>query len=452
MSLSLTPATARALDLQAKGGQAAALDHAMQAASPVLDLSASVPAPVLSLSQSPMALATTVKGMSRVWSWVLALALLTVLSGGGFFGYGAWQAKQAHALLAESGLELNEDGLLQALAQGRLDLLQAYDTLGLDAADVPRSIEAAVISGQPALLTAVLEAGALLSNEPNAARLLVVAAATDDVDLMQAVLALTPIQADQVGEVFNEVFKNGHGALFEPLSSAPSVQAYRDPNGFGLVHFAALVSSNEVLGRMLEAKVLDVQALSNNGMSALHLLVGEDKPLTVEWLLNAGLDPLSADRSGNTALSMALDASDASTLAVMAKASEGVSRTLITEHAQTVLEEGMTAVVEILLDRGWSPHAALGNGWTPLAVAASRNHVALMERLLSAGTPVNATFVLNDVAGVTPLMLAAVNGHEEAVSILLNGGADRTMQASNGATAWALAEGQGHAALVDRLR
>jgi ankyrin repeat protein len=454
VSLSLTPPTAQALDLKVKGRLAAALDNFKQAASPVLDLSASVSAPVLSLSQPPMALATTgaAKGMSRAWSWVLALTFLTVLGGGGFYGYGAWQEKQAQALVAESGLELNEDGLLQALAQGRLDLLQAYDTLGIDAADVPRSIEAAVISGQPTVLTAVLDAGALLSNEPNAARLLVLAAATDDVALMQAVLALTPIQADQVGEVFNEVFKNGHGALFEPLSFAPEVQAYRDPNGFALVHFAALVSSNEVLGRMREAKVLDIQALANNGTTALHLMVGEDKPQTVEWLLNAGLDPLSADRSGNTALSMALDASDASTLAVMAKASEAVSRTLITEHALTVLEEGMTAVVDTLLERGWSPQATLSNGWTPLAVAASRNHTALMERLLSAGVPINATFVLNDVAGVTPLMLAAVNGHEEAVSILLNGGADRTMQASNGASAWALAERQGHAALVDRLR
>lgn len=454
MSLSLTPPTAQALDLQVKGRLAAALDNFKQAASPVLDLSASVPAPVLSLSQSPMALATTgaAKGMSRAWVWLLAVTFLAGLGGAGFYGHGVWQAKQAQALLAESGLELNEDGLLQALEQGRLDLLKAYGTLDIGAADVPRSIEAAVISGQPAVLTAVLDAGAMLSNEPNAARLLVLAAATDDVALMQAVLALTPIQTDQVGEVFNEVFKNGHGALFEPLSFSPEVQAYRDQNGFALVHFAALVSSNEVLGRMREAKALDVQALANNGMSALHLMVGEDKPQTVEWLLNAGLDPLAADRSGNTALSLALDAPDASTLTVMAKASEVVSRTLITEHAQTVLEGGMTAVVEILLERGWSPHAALGNGWTPLAVVASRNHVALMERLLSVGTPVNATFVLNDVAGVTPLMLAAVNGHEEAVSILLNGGADRTMQASNGASAWALAEGQGHSALADRLR
>lgn len=454
MSLLLTPATAQTLSLPVKGGQAVTLDMSKQATSPVLDFSAASSAPVLSLSQPSAALSATggVQGVSRTWSWVLALALLAGFGGAGFYGYGVWQVKQAQAVVSESGFELSEDGLLQALVQGRLDLLVAYDTLGIHAAEVPRSIEAAVISGQPALLTAVLDAGALLSNEPNAERLLVLAAAKDDVALMQAVLALTPIQADQVGEVFNEVYKNGHGALFEPLSSSPEVKAYRDSNGFALIHYAAMVSSIEVLGRMREAQALDVQALANNGMSALHLMVGEDKPQTVEWLLNAGLDPLAADLSGNTALSMALGASDASTLAVMANASEAASRVLITEHAQTVLEEGMTTVVEALLKRGWSPHATLGNGWTPLAVVASRNHVALIELLLSVGTPVNATFVLNDVAGVTPLMLAAVNGHEEAVSILLNGGADRTMQASNGASAWALAEGQGYAALADRLR
>jgi ankyrin repeat protein len=392
------------------------------------------------------------QGMSRTWSWVLVLALFAGLGGGGLYGHGVWQAQQAQALVDESGLELSEDGLLQALVQGRLDLLEAYSTLGIDAADVPRSIEAAVFSGQPDVLTAVLDAGASVSNEPNADRLLVLAAATDDVALMQAVLALTPIQANRVGEVFNEVFKNGHGTLFEPLSLSPDVQAYRDPNGFALVHFAAMVSSTEVLTRMQEAQVLDVQALASNGMSALHLVASEDLPETVEWLMAAGLDPMATDRSGNTPLALALAASDEQTLALMAKASESASRGLITEHAQTVLEEGMTSVVEIMLDRGWSPHATLSNGWTPLAVAASRNHVALMERLLSAGTPVNATFVLKDVAGVTPLMLAAVNGHEEAVSILLNGGADRTMQASNGATAVALAEGQGYAALAERLR
>ncbi len=454
MSLSLTLSTAQVLSLSVKGGQAPTLDISALKAAPVLDVCIASGAPVLSLPPHMQALAVTgpTEGLSRLWSWTLAMALLAGLGGAGFYGHGVWQAQQAQALVSESGLELSADGFLEALVQGRLDLLEAYETLGIEAADVSRSIEAAVLSGQPAVLAAVLDAGALLSNEPNAERLLVMAAATDDVALMQAVLTLTPIQASQVGEVFNEVFKNGHGALFEPLSSSPHVQAYRDSNGFGLVHFAAMVSSTDVLDRMRQAQLLDIQALANNGMSALHLVAGEDKPLTVEWLINAGLDPLAADRSGNTALSMALGASDASTLAVMVKASEAASRALITEHAQTVLEEGMTAVVEILLERGWSPHATLGNGWTPLAVAASRNHVALMERLLSVGTPVNATFVLNDVAGVTPLMLAAVNGHEEAVSILLNGGADRTMQASNGASAWALAEGQGYAALADRLR
>lgn len=454
MSLVLTPKAARALSPTVKSGPVLALDMSKRAASPVLNLSAASSASVLVLSQPLDALSANgaTQVVSRTWSWVLAVALLAGLGGAGFYGHGVWQVKQAQALVSESGFELSEDGLLQALVQGRLDLLTAYNTLGIDPAEVPRSIEAAVISGQPDLLAAVLDAGALLSNEPNAERLLLLAAASNDVALMQAVLALAPIQADQVGEVFNEVYKNGHGALFEPLSSSPEVQAYRDPNGFALVHFAAMVSSVEVLGRMHEAQVLDVQALANNGMSALHLMVGEDKPQTVAWLLRAGLDPLAADQSGNTALRTALLASDASTLAVMAKASEAVGRVLINEHAQTVLEEGMTDVVEVLLERGWSPHVTLGNGWTPLAVAASRNHVDLMERLLAAGTAVNATFVLNDVAGVTPLMLAAVNGHEQAVSILLNGGADRTLQASNGASAWALAEGQGYSALADRLR
>lgn len=411
------------------------------------------PAPVMALDPSVALKSMVAPSSDKGRGLALAVAgtlALSVLAAAGY-GYRAWQNEQAEQRIVEAGFELDSDGLLQVITQGHVELLQAYERLGFDVKTLPRSIEAAVVSGQPDMLAAVLAAGAELQNEPNAESLLLLAVSANQPQLMDDVLKLVPIRSDQVAEVLNEVLKQGHGGLLKPLAVSPEVQSFKDASGHSLIHFAVLAGDVALLAELHELKAIDLSARNQTGQTALHFIADEAKPEMAQWLMDQGLDPMNADQSGNHPLNIALQARDEATLTVMAKHSEAASRWLTTDHIEAVLEQGMVSVVQALLDRGWSPHVSLSNGMTPLAMAAGGNHLNLMSVLFERGVAVNATFVINDVAGVTALMLAAVNGHEEAVRALLTQGAQRDLTASNGVTAASLADGQGHSAVLRAL-
>jgi ankyrin repeat protein len=74
------------------------------------------------------------------------------------------------------------------------------------------------------------------------------------------------------------------------------------------------------------------------------------------------------------------------------------------------------------------------------AEAASRGDVATLERLLAAGTDINA----RDAHGQTALMLAALEGHERTVAFLADRGASLDQTAEYHLTALMLAVIRGH--------
>ena len=70
---------------------------------------------------------------------------------------------------------------------------------------------------------------------------------------------------------------------------------------------------------------------------------------------------------------------------------------------------------------------------------------------LDSGGQVNVTCEMGDTSGVTALMFAAQEGHERAVELLLQRGAEINKQNSDGCTALMFAAGEGHSAVVLRL-
>jgi ankyrin repeat protein len=82
-------------------------------------------------------------------------------------------------------------------------------------------------------------------------------------------------------------------------------------------------------------------------------------------------------------------------------------------------------------------------GFTALCHAVSSGHMDACHALLDAGSNVNVS-VRSDLNALTPLLLAAQDGHERIVELLLRYGADPGYTATSGDNAISLALKQGH--------
>ena len=111
-------------------------------------------------------------------------------------------------------------------------------------------------------------------------------------------------------------------------------------------------------------------------------------------------------------------------------------------------ERGDEAAVFFLTVRG-----ADVNHWdarcdaTPLYIAAQNGHDAVVRVLLDAGA--DKDLAAND--GCTPLFIAAQNGHDAVVRALLDAGADKDLARNDGTTPLMIATQMGHTAIVRML-
>ncbi|CAD7702704.1 unnamed protein product [Ostreobium quekettii] len=110
-------------------------------------------------------------------------------------------------------------------------------------------------------------------------------------------------------------------------------------------------------------------------------------------------------------------------------------------------ENGYTGTVELFLNRGAAVEAADGFGKTPLFRAAQHGHTATVKLLLNRGASVDAA----DRSGHTPLISSACYGHTATVELLLNRGATVDAASRSGYTALIRAAESGHAATVELL-
>jgi ankyrin len=100
------------------------------------------------------------------------------------------------------------------------------------------------------------------------------------------------------------------------------------------------------------------------------------------------------------------------------------------------------------LDNGADVRQATTNGSTALHVAALEGHQGIMALLLANGADVEQARTDNHV---TALHVAAFQGHREIVALLLKHGADKTARATTGQRPMDLARQQGHSALIPLL-
>ena len=118
----------------------------------------------------------------------------------------------------------------------------------------------------------------------------------------------------------------------------------------------------------------------------------------------------------------------------------GIDPNLRTSTYQTGLhlaaEKRHHAVVEALQNRGGNANLKDKSGQTALYLAARNNSCDELSQLLVGG---RADPDLQDHDGYTPLHVAAVHGHVEAIAVLLAGGADANIRNKRGVTPLLLA-------------
>ena len=153
----------------------------------------------------------------------------------------------------------------------------------------------------------------------------------------------------------------------------------------------------------------------------------------VETLVAAGIDVNIARADGATALLWATHWDDLETVNLLLKA--GADPDTADDHGVTPLERAAEnaslEMVERLLAAGASADRAQDSGLTPLMTAARTGNVDVVHALIDSGAQVNAT---TTETNSTALMWALSAPHPSIVRLLLERGADATIETTPGFT------------------
>ena len=159
--------------------------------------------------------------------------------------------------------------------------------------------------------------------------------------------------------------------------------------------------------------------------------VKKDDVRAVNQLLNRGVDVGTVDREGNSLLILAIREGSAGTLKALLAARANVnSRNALGETALMLAAmRGDLEVVRQLLVQGAEVNPS--GDWSPLIYAAVKGSVEISRLLLAFGAKVNAAAASN---GLTALMMAAREGHDRLVALLLASDADPNLKSHSGTT------------------
>jgi len=191
-------------------------------------------------------------------------------------------------------------------------------------------------------------------------------------------------------------------------------------NGETLVHHAAWREPGdkaECLEAVLGMANISVNAVNNNGFSALHLAAANGRDAATRLLVRSGARPSVQTTQGETALHLAAESGNANCIA-------------------------------IFLDCGVDLNAFDKAGQTALHVAAAKGHIDVVKVFLEGKASVDVTSYLT---ACTPLHLAAQGGHMAVVELLLRAGANSQATNTAGETPGQLAREAGHDAIAARL-
>lgn len=204
----------------------------------------------------------------------------------------------------------------------------------------------------------------------------------------------------------------------------------------------------------LIAQGADVNVAGNDGSTPLLWAVYQHEFPIVQALINAGAEVNISNRYGVSPLLQAARSADAeSAHALLNAGADPTNYELAMEPPlMAAAASGLTSVVERMIDLGVEVNAYEQNQFqTALMWAAEQGQAGAITALLNAGAhpDMQSISIINELertgsghplvsfpAGeMTALMFAARQGHEEAITALLDGGADPNIANDDGVTA-----------------
>jgi ankyrin repeat protein len=250
-----------------------------------------------------------------------------------------------------------------------------------------------------------------------------------------------PAQAQQVQKVPKDLatlIQSGESKLaLERIQAGADVNRAQ-PDGTTPLIWAVNLSEYEIAEALIARKA-DVNATNQFGAKPLTEAARHSNERLIKMLLDAGAKADSANPDGETALMMAISAGDLPIVQMLVNAGANVN-TVEEFHRQTPLMYAAAAnrnaaqMVKLLLSKGADPKPrALYSDWpsqitseprtqyrsvgglTALLYAARSGCHECVEELIAAGADVN----MPTPEGITPLMIALDNEHNDVAKLLM---------------------------------
>jgi len=253
-------------------------------------------------------------------------------------------------------------------------------------------------------------------------------AENDEVGLHRLLrIGANPNQPDKQGQppLFEAVTHNRLHML-EALGHNSNTQM-RDKAGRSLIDWAIEQKAGIEMFHALRAIRVPLDANLRTKRTALHTAAEQGAVDMIDTLLQAGLSINEKDKDGNTPLLLATKAGQVDMMKKLidAGAHPNMRNNDIQSPLYIAAETGNAAAVDLLLAEPSvrtevNSHAEYKTGWTPMMVAAAKDHAEIIDKLFAIGADVNQT----DNQNRNSLFIAAVNGQVDAAKKLTALGAD----------------------------